>query len=119
MKGAIENCCRAEQEIMKKVREAYENDVAAMSVSVGPVGRACRVALEHLAFGPRFTRKRLLHLINGFFMGFLVRGRGLISGFKVCEPPGIDLCCVGRGSLTSIRSAKGSESVWGGVWPKR
>lgn len=33
MKGAIENCCRAEQEIMKKVREAYENDVAAMSVS--------------------------------------------------------------------------------------
>lgn len=35
MKGAIENCCRAEQEIMKKVREAYENDVAAMSVSVG------------------------------------------------------------------------------------
>lgn len=35
VKGAIENCCRAEQEIMKKVREAYENDVAAMSVSVG------------------------------------------------------------------------------------
>ncbi|CAO2644974.1 Insulin-like growth factor 2 mRNA-binding protein 1 [Lemmus lemmus] len=29
VKGAIENCCRAEQEIMKKVREAYENDVAA------------------------------------------------------------------------------------------
>lgn len=43
VKGAIENCCRAEQEIMKKVREAYENDVAAMSVSMGPVGRACRV----------------------------------------------------------------------------
>lgn len=35
VKGAIENCCRAEQEIMKKVREAYENDVAAMSVSAG------------------------------------------------------------------------------------
>lgn len=34
VKGSIENCCRAEQEIMKKVREAYENDVAAMSVSV-------------------------------------------------------------------------------------
>ncbi|KAM4843899.1 insulin-like growth factor 2 mRNA-binding protein 1 isoform 3-T3 [Thomomys bottae] len=32
VKGAIENCCRAEQEIMKKVREAYENDVAAMSL---------------------------------------------------------------------------------------
>uniref|UniRef100_K7FC20 Insulin like growth factor 2 mRNA binding protein 1 n=1 Tax=Pelodiscus sinensis TaxID=13735 RepID=K7FC20_PELSI len=32
VKGSIENCCRAEQEIMKKVREAYENDVAAMSL---------------------------------------------------------------------------------------
>ncbi|OXB71979.1 UNVERIFIED_CONTAM: hypothetical protein H355_003243 [Colinus virginianus] len=31
VKGSIENCCKAEQEIMKKVREAYENDVAAMS----------------------------------------------------------------------------------------
>ncbi|XP_050791140.1 insulin-like growth factor 2 mRNA-binding protein 1 isoform X1 [Gopherus flavomarginatus] len=34
VKGSIENCCKAEQEIMKKVREAYENDVAAMSVSI-------------------------------------------------------------------------------------
>lgn len=34
VKGSIENCCKAEQEIMKKVREAYENDVAAMSVSL-------------------------------------------------------------------------------------
>ncbi|NXS88509.1 IF2B1 protein, partial [Erpornis zantholeuca] len=33
VKGSPESCCRAEQEIMKKVREAYENDVAAMSVS--------------------------------------------------------------------------------------
>ncbi|NXX65939.1 IF2B1 protein, partial [Spizella passerina] len=33
VKGCPESCCRAEQEIMKKVREAYENDVAAMSVS--------------------------------------------------------------------------------------
>ncbi|NXH03651.1 IF2B1 protein, partial [Loxia leucoptera] len=31
VKGCPESCCRAEQEIMKKVREAYENDVAAMS----------------------------------------------------------------------------------------
>ncbi|KAM5257339.1 insulin-like growth factor 2 mRNA-binding protein 1 isoform 2-T2 [Hipposideros larvatus] len=36
VKGAIENCCRAEQEIMKKVREAYENDVAAMSSHLIP-----------------------------------------------------------------------------------
>ncbi|NXO84435.1 IF2B1 protein, partial [Sitta europaea] len=31
VRGCPESCCRAEQEIMKKVREAYENDVAAMS----------------------------------------------------------------------------------------
>uniref|UniRef100_A0A8C2Q4Z9 Insulin-like growth factor 2 mRNA binding protein 1 n=1 Tax=Cyprinus carpio TaxID=7962 RepID=A0A8C2Q4Z9_CYPCA len=33
VKGSIEACCLAEQEIMKKVREAYDNDVAAMNVS--------------------------------------------------------------------------------------
>ncbi|XP_062364031.1 insulin-like growth factor 2 mRNA-binding protein 1 [Cinclus cinclus] len=32
VKGSPESCCRAEQEIMRKVREAYENDVAAMSL---------------------------------------------------------------------------------------
>ncbi|XP_048102257.1 insulin-like growth factor 2 mRNA-binding protein 1 isoform X3 [Alosa alosa] len=31
VKGAIEACCLAEQEIMKKVREAYDNDIAAMN----------------------------------------------------------------------------------------
>uniref|UniRef100_A0A8C2KBA4 Insulin-like growth factor 2 mRNA binding protein 1 n=1 Tax=Cyprinus carpio TaxID=7962 RepID=A0A8C2KBA4_CYPCA len=31
VKGSIEACCLAEQEIMKKVREAYDNDVAAMN----------------------------------------------------------------------------------------
>uniref|UniRef100_A0AAQ5ZUB1 RRM domain-containing protein n=1 Tax=Amphiprion ocellaris TaxID=80972 RepID=A0AAQ5ZUB1_AMPOC len=34
VKGAIEACCLAEVEIMKKVREAYENDIAAMNVSL-------------------------------------------------------------------------------------
>ena len=33
VKGAIEACCLAEQEVMKKVREAYDNDIAAMNVS--------------------------------------------------------------------------------------
>lgn len=33
VKGSIEACCLAEQEIMKKVREAYDNDIAAMNVS--------------------------------------------------------------------------------------
>uniref|UniRef100_A0A3Q3W5X4 RRM domain-containing protein n=1 Tax=Mola mola TaxID=94237 RepID=A0A3Q3W5X4_MOLML len=31
IKGSIENCCLAEVEVMKKVREAYENDIAAMN----------------------------------------------------------------------------------------
>uniref|UniRef100_A0A6Q2Y1F4 RRM domain-containing protein n=1 Tax=Esox lucius TaxID=8010 RepID=A0A6Q2Y1F4_ESOLU len=33
VKGPIEACCLAETEIMKKVREAYDNDIAAMNVS--------------------------------------------------------------------------------------
>ena len=34
VRGTIDACCQAEEEIMKKIREAYECDVAAMSVSV-------------------------------------------------------------------------------------
>lgn len=37
VKGAIENCGRAEEEVMKKIREAYESDVAAMNVSVATI----------------------------------------------------------------------------------
>lgn len=33
MKGSLEACCKAEVEIMKKLREAYENDIAAINVS--------------------------------------------------------------------------------------
>uniref|UniRef100_A0A9J7ZFJ4 Insulin-like growth factor 2 mRNA binding protein 2a n=1 Tax=Cyprinus carpio carpio TaxID=630221 RepID=A0A9J7ZFJ4_CYPCA len=33
VKGSIEACCRAEVEIMRKLREAYENDTAAINVS--------------------------------------------------------------------------------------
>lgn len=32
VKGSMEACARAEEEVMKKLREAYENDVAAMNV---------------------------------------------------------------------------------------
>lgn len=32
VKGSIEACARAEEEVMRKIREAYENDVAAMNV---------------------------------------------------------------------------------------
>uniref|UniRef100_A0A8C6Q5H6 Insulin-like growth factor 2 mRNA binding protein 2a n=1 Tax=Nothobranchius furzeri TaxID=105023 RepID=A0A8C6Q5H6_NOTFU len=31
VKGSLEACCKAEEEIMKKLREAYENDVAAIN----------------------------------------------------------------------------------------
>ncbi|CAG5898866.1 unnamed protein product [Menidia menidia] len=49
VKGSIEACCLAEVEVMKKVREAYENDIAAMnSRSLGransfllPAGAGC------------------------------------------------------------------------------
>uniref|UniRef100_A0A671TZH5 Insulin-like growth factor 2 mRNA binding protein 1 n=1 Tax=Sparus aurata TaxID=8175 RepID=A0A671TZH5_SPAAU len=34
VKGPIEACCLAEVEVMKKVREAYENDIAAMNTDV-------------------------------------------------------------------------------------
>uniref|UniRef100_A0A8C7RKN7 Insulin-like growth factor 2 mRNA binding protein 1 n=1 Tax=Oncorhynchus mykiss TaxID=8022 RepID=A0A8C7RKN7_ONCMY len=33
VKGPIEACCLAETEIMKKVREAYDNDMAAMNIA--------------------------------------------------------------------------------------
>ena len=33
VKGSLEACCSAEVEIMKKLREAYENDIAAINVS--------------------------------------------------------------------------------------
>ncbi|XP_065133878.1 insulin-like growth factor 2 mRNA-binding protein 1 isoform X2 [Paramisgurnus dabryanus] len=36
VKGSIEACCLAEQEIMKKVREAYDNDIAAMNTHLIP-----------------------------------------------------------------------------------
>ncbi|XP_041633658.1 insulin-like growth factor 2 mRNA-binding protein 1 isoform X2 [Cheilinus undulatus] len=36
VKGSIEACCRAEIEVMKKVREAYENDIAAMNTHLIP-----------------------------------------------------------------------------------
>uniref|UniRef100_A0A3P8XNM1 RRM domain-containing protein n=1 Tax=Esox lucius TaxID=8010 RepID=A0A3P8XNM1_ESOLU len=32
VKGSIEACSRAEEEVMKKIRESYENDVAAMNL---------------------------------------------------------------------------------------
>ncbi|KAF7237751.1 Insulin-like growth factor 2 mRNA-binding protein 3, partial [Varanus komodoensis] len=36
VKGSIETCAKAEEEIMKKIRESYENDIAAMNLVVNP-----------------------------------------------------------------------------------
>lgn len=33
VKGNVETCAKAEEEIMKKIRESYENDIASMNVS--------------------------------------------------------------------------------------
>ena len=38
VKGSLEACCTAEVEIMKKLREAYENDIAAINVSLPSAG---------------------------------------------------------------------------------
>lgn len=34
VKGTIEACSQAEEEVMKKVRESYDSDMAAMNVSI-------------------------------------------------------------------------------------
>lgn len=36
VKASLEDSCHAEIEIMKKVREAYDNDLAAMDVGLQP-----------------------------------------------------------------------------------
>ncbi|XP_068092110.1 insulin-like growth factor 2 mRNA-binding protein 3 isoform X2 [Hyperolius riggenbachi] len=36
VKGSIEACAKAEEEIMKKIRESYENDIAAMNAHLIP-----------------------------------------------------------------------------------
>lgn len=38
MKGSVETCAKAEEEIMKKIRESYENDIASMNVSFNAEG---------------------------------------------------------------------------------
>uniref|UniRef100_A0A7N5ZWS3 RRM domain-containing protein n=1 Tax=Anabas testudineus TaxID=64144 RepID=A0A7N5ZWS3_ANATE len=54
VKGSIEACCQAEVEVMKKVREAYENDIAAMNVA-----RLLPFSLEHsLGFFNRHKKQK-------------------------------------------------------------
>uniref|UniRef100_A0A803Y8R6 Insulin like growth factor 2 mRNA binding protein 3 n=1 Tax=Meleagris gallopavo TaxID=9103 RepID=A0A803Y8R6_MELGA len=46
VKGSIETCAKAEEEIMKKIRESYENDIAAMNVSSLPHKGNCSIDPE-------------------------------------------------------------------------
>lgn len=41
VKGSTEACSNAEVEIMKKLREAYENDIVAVNVSSQPCCPGC------------------------------------------------------------------------------
>uniref|UniRef100_A0A3P8ZJP6 RRM domain-containing protein n=1 Tax=Esox lucius TaxID=8010 RepID=A0A3P8ZJP6_ESOLU len=53
VKGSIEACSRAEEEVMKKIRESYENDVAAMNVcSLTLLFRICMAAVDWAATAP-------------------------------------------------------------------
>ncbi|XP_059899057.1 insulin-like growth factor 2 mRNA-binding protein 1 isoform X1 [Gadus macrocephalus] len=71
VKGPIEACCLAEAEVMKKVREAYDNDIAAMNQQT--------------------------HLIPGLNLGAL----GLFppSGSMPPPPPGNSSSCAPYGSF--------------------
>lgn len=50
MKGPIEACARAEEEVMKKIRESYESDMAAMNVSARNVKYAAQACLECVVY---------------------------------------------------------------------
>ncbi|XP_042327870.1 insulin-like growth factor 2 mRNA-binding protein 3 isoform X2 [Sceloporus undulatus] len=49
VKGSIETCAKAEEEIMKKIRESYENDIAAMNQQ--PESETVHLFIPALAVG--------------------------------------------------------------------
>lgn len=61
VKGSIEACGRAEEEVMKKIREAYESDVAAMNVSDVCLGGGGLFAPVYTHQAEPFMQKRLKH----------------------------------------------------------
>uniref|UniRef100_A0A8C7KC47 Insulin-like growth factor 2 mRNA-binding protein 3 n=1 Tax=Oncorhynchus kisutch TaxID=8019 RepID=A0A8C7KC47_ONCKI len=67
VKGSIEACSRAEEEVMKKVRESYENDVAAMNV--GPCSHALNGTLC-------WWNQRIHSVPTVFYFCALYRGQG-------------------------------------------
>uniref|UniRef100_A0AAY5ERU2 Insulin-like growth factor 2 mRNA binding protein 2b n=1 Tax=Electrophorus electricus TaxID=8005 RepID=A0AAY5ERU2_ELEEL len=76
IRGGVEECCNAEVEIMKKLREAYENDVAALNLQaslipglnlsalgissglpvLSPAGAPHRGSSHHAAYNPFLVR---------------------------------------------------------------
>lgn len=87
VRGAIEACCKAEVEVSKKVREAYENDVAAMNVSVACSPSQIKVlhsdsTASHLPTGYSSSQQQT-HLIPGLNLGAL----GLFPSSSNMPPP--------------------------------
>ncbi|KPP78988.1 hypothetical protein Z043_101474 [Scleropages formosus] len=74
VKGSVEACCLAEQEIMKKVREAYDNDVAAMNVSLSICRHVCVDSQLVIAMGLEFSED----------VDTLAAGDGETLGLSVC-----------------------------------
>uniref|UniRef100_A0A8C7D3Q3 Insulin-like growth factor 2 mRNA-binding protein 3 n=1 Tax=Oncorhynchus kisutch TaxID=8019 RepID=A0A8C7D3Q3_ONCKI len=72
VKGSIEACSRAEEEVMKKVRESYENDVAAMNV--GPCTKPNN--LEEVSFGMQPGRSWLFFRLCSYPHKKLTFGQG-------------------------------------------
>uniref|UniRef100_A0A672S0G8 Insulin-like growth factor 2 mRNA-binding protein 1 n=1 Tax=Sinocyclocheilus grahami TaxID=75366 RepID=A0A672S0G8_SINGR len=81
VKGSIEACCLAEQEIMKKVREAYDNDIAAMNQQT--------------------------HLIPGLNLGAI----GLFPPSSAMPPPASVASLAYYGRLTQFSFASEQETV--------
>lgn len=57
VRGGVEECCNAEVEIMKKLREAYENDVAALNVSIShnPLGIGSSTHASFACLNPKHS----------------------------------------------------------------
>ena len=87
VKGPIEACCLAEVEVMKKVREAYENDIAAMNVSHTHMHTHTHIhTLGHFHMISNlqpYSLQQQTHLIPGLNLGAL----GLFPSSSNMPPP--------------------------------
>ncbi|XP_016424434.1 insulin-like growth factor 2 mRNA-binding protein 2 [Sinocyclocheilus rhinocerous] len=65
VKGSIEACCRAEVEIMRKLREAYENDIAAINQQTNLIPG---LSLSALGIFPPANGLPVPAMMNGLFL---------------------------------------------------